>query len=167
MLRVSMGWPDGTPMDHQHVWLTLTDLGRRFGVSAVACGKLLSEAGLRDPQGHPNDVALDGGYAYSRPDPNAHHSPLWHQERCSELLLGLGLNAVADQQLILQWADLLAALEEGSPSITTSPAQMAEELPTHLVPAVNARLQLLGCGFQLNQLKTEARDSSDSRTAAS
>ncbi len=54
-----------------------------------------------------------------------------------------------EQQLILQWADLLSALDEGSPSIDTSPAQMAEDLPVHLVPAVNQRLQVIGSSFQV------------------
>ena len=152
-------------MDTQNLWLTLTDLGRRFGISAVACGKLLSDAGMRDENGLPNDVAIDGGYAYRRPDQNANRSTLWHLERCTELLQGLGLHAVDDQQLVVQWADLLAALEEGSPSINASPAQMAEEMPNHLVSAVNARLQLLGSGFQVSPLRTEAQGSSGSRTA--
>ena len=104
-------------MGTQNLWLTLTDLGRRFGISAVACGKLLSDAGMRDENGLPNDVAIDEGYAYCRPDQNANRSTLWHLERCTELLQGLGLHAIDDQQLVVQWADLLAALEEGSPSI--------------------------------------------------
>jgi hypothetical protein len=29
------------------LWLSLTDLGRIFGISAVHCGRLLSDAGLR------------------------------------------------------------------------------------------------------------------------
>ena len=41
-------------------------------------------------------------------------------------------------------------LDEGSPSIDASPAQMAEDLPGHLVPAVNQRLQLLGSSFQVS-----------------
>lgn len=137
-------------MDPNQPWLTLTDLGRLFGISAVFCGKLLSEAGLRDPDGMPNDAALDGGYAFRRPEHNANRSILWHQQRCSELLLEKGLQPMDEQQLVLQWADLLAALDEGSPSIDASPAQMAEDLPGHLVPAVNQRLQMLGSSFQVS-----------------
>ena len=84
----------------------------------------------------------------------------------SELLQSLGLHAVDEQQLVSQWADLLSALDEGSPSISASAEQMAEDMPKHLVAAVNARLQLLGCGFQVSPLKTAAQGSSDSRTAA-
>ena len=73
-------------MESQVNWLTLTDLGRRFGLSAVSCGRMLSTAGMRDDDGMPSDVALDGGYAYRRPDQNANRSVLWHEERCTELL---------------------------------------------------------------------------------
>ena len=107
-------------MESQVNWLTLTDLGRRFGLSAVTCGRMLSTAGMRDDDGLPSDVALDGGYAYRRPDQNANRSVLWHEERCTELLQSLGLHAIDEQQLVSQWADLLSALDEGSPSISAS-----------------------------------------------
>ena len=100
-------------MESQVNWLTLTDLGRRFGLSAVSCGRMLSTAGMRDDDGMPSDVALDGGYAYRRPDQNANRSVLWHEERCTELLQSLGLHAIDEQQLVSQWADLLSALDEG------------------------------------------------------
>tara|TARA_B100001939_G_scaffold35505_1_gene27662 strand:- start:4253 stop:4891 length:639 start_codon:yes stop_codon:yes gene_type:complete len=144
-------------MESQVNWLTLTDLGRRFGLSAVGCGRILSTAGMRDDDGLPSDVALDGGYAYRRPDQNANRSVLWHEERCTELLQSLGLHAVDEQQLVSQWADLLSALDEGSPSISASAEQMAEDMPKHLVAAVNARLQLLGCGFQVARSKQRHR----------
>ena len=82
------------------------------------------------------------------------------------MLQSLGLHAIDEQQLVSQWADLLAALEEGSPSISASAEQMAEDMPKHLVAAVNARLELLGSAFQVSQFKTVAQDSCDSRTAA-
>ena len=116
-------------MESQVNWLTLTDLGRRFGLSAVSCGRILSTAGMRDDDGLPSDVALDGGYAYRRPDQNANRSVLWHEERCTELLQSLGLHAIDEQQLVSQWADLLSALDEGSPSISASAEQMADDMP--------------------------------------
>lgn len=136
-------------LDPNQSWITLTDLGRLFGISAVFCGKLLGEAGMRDSDGMPNAAALDGGYAFRRPEQNANRSILWNQQRCSELLFEKGLQLMDEQQLILQWADLLSALEEGSPSVDASPAQMAEDLPVHLVPAVNQRLQVIGSSFQV------------------
>ena len=57
-------------MDPNQPWLTLTDLGRLFGISAVFCGKLLSEAGLRDPDGMPNDAALDVAFRHKDRKPH-------------------------------------------------------------------------------------------------
>jgi len=158
-------------------WVTLTDLGRRYGLSAVICGRLLSEAGLRDADGLPNERALTEGIAFRRPEANANRSSLWHAERCGRLFdnlgvqpLGiepLGLQPLDDNRLVQQWADLLAALAEGSDAISTTPDQMAEDLPGHLVPAVNDRLQLLGVTYRLPGLRTTEPGSCDSRTASS
>ena len=52
--------------------------------------------------------------------------------------------------LVQQWAQLLSALTEGSPSISTSADQMAEDLPSELVDSVNAELRDIGCTFQVN-----------------
>jgi len=54
-------------------------------------------------------------------------------------------------RLVEQWAVLLSALDEGSPSISTSADQMAEDLPGDLVDPVNAELRLLGCSFQVQR----------------
>ena len=56
-------------------------------------------------------------------------------------------------------AELLAALSEGSPSISTSAAQMAEELPGDLVEPVNQQLRELGCGFQVQGRQRRAHRS--------
>ncbi|MFZ4803882.1 MAG: hypothetical protein ACOYLI_04375 [Synechococcus lacustris] len=154
--QVSHGQPIHSQANQIQPWLTLTDLGRRYGISAVYCGKLLTDAGLRDSAGLPNESALTQGFAFRRPEQNANRCTLWHQERCGGLLQDHGLRTLDERHLVQQWAELLFALNEGSPSISTSPAQMAEELPKHLVTAVNERLLGLGCNFQVQGLKTKA-----------
>ena len=125
-------------------WLSLTDLGRLYGISAVHCGRLLSEAGLRDHAGKPTLQALRSGFA--APD-----QPGWSPRHCQPTLEAAGLELVERVSLVQQWADLLSALSEGSPSISTSAAQMAEELPSDLVEPVNLQLRKLGCGFQVQR----------------
>jgi hypothetical protein len=154
-------------MQPSQPWVTLTDLGRLYGLSAVSCGRLLSEAGLRDADGLPNERALREGVAFRRPEANANRSSLWHAERCGRLFDGLGVQPLDDSRLVQQWAELLAALAEGSEAISTTPDQMAEDLPGHLVPAVNDRLQLLGVTYRLPGLRTAEPGSCDSRTASS
>ena len=40
-------------------WLSLTDLGRIYGISAIHCGKTLEHQGWRDRRGRPTQSALD------------------------------------------------------------------------------------------------------------
>lgn len=132
-------------------WLTLTDLGRLYGISAVHCGHLLAEAGLRGPDGHPSAAAVAAGQAYARHPRHQGRPVLWHREACGAALESRGLMPLGYSTLVHQWADLLAALEEGSAAISTSPAQMAEEMPPALVDPVNRELRAMGCDFQVSE----------------
>ena len=131
-------------------WLTLTDLGRIYGISAVHCGRLLSEAGLRDGDGHPTDRALQSGCA--SPQQHRHGGqPCWHRQQCAGAFEAAGLKTVRGLTLVQQWADLLSAMAVGSPAISTSAAQMAEEMPAELLEPVNRQLRRLGSSFQVQR----------------
>ncbi|MFZ9462691.1 MAG: hypothetical protein ACO262_03615 [Vulcanococcus sp.] len=138
------------------VWLTLTDLGRIYGISAMHCGRLLSEAGLRDLEGHPTDRAVQIGCA----SPGQQHhggQPFWHRQQCSSAFEAAGLVTVRRATLVQQWVDLLSALAVGSPAISTSAAQMAEEMPADLLEPVNRQLRQLGCSFQVQSGRPVSR----------
>lgn len=130
-------------------WLTLTELGRRFGVSAVHTGRLLVEAGLRRRSGEPTAESLAAGLAM-RPQPGHHHSSLWRLEGCAPHLERLGLVPQAQRTLVSLWADLLSALQSGSPSISISAEEMADDVPQDLVKPVNRELRQRGCSFRVN-----------------
>ena len=66
-------------------------------------------------------------------------------------------------RLVCQWAELLSALDEGSPSISTSADQMAEELPGDLVDPVNAELRQRGCSYQVSRPTRPGHDGSSKR----
>ena len=134
-------------------WLSLTDLGRLYGISAVHCGRLLDNAGLRESSGQPSPQAIAMGIASPAADhrPQASHQIRWHREGCRPALEATGLARIQQASLVQQWAALLSALNEGSPSISTSAAQMAEDLPGNLVEPVNAELRQLGCTFQVHR----------------
>ena len=130
-------------------WLSLTDLGRVYGISAVHCGRLLSDAGLRDSSGQPTRHALRSGCAIRGHQPQSHGPTQWHRSHCKAVFQRAGLEPIQRTTLVQQWAQLLSALTDGSPSISTSADQMAEEMPGELVDSVNAELREIGCSFQV------------------
>jgi hypothetical protein len=129
-------------------WLSLTDLGRVYGVSAVHTGKLLQAAGLRLADGDPSPSALAAGLA-QRQHSGQHRQALWHRQGCAPHLEGQGLMPQGQRNLVGLWADLLAALQQGSPGIATSAEEMAGDIPGELVQPVNRELRERGCDFQV------------------
>jgi len=145
------------------VWLTLTELGRIYGISAVHCGRLLSAAGLRGHDGEATSQALQAGCAIRGHHPRSHGPTHWHRQHCQSAFAAAGLKPVQRRTLVQQWAELLSALTEGSPSISTSADQMAEELPSDLVEPVNAELRQIGCSFQVGSGSLACRPQSKAR----
>ena len=148
-------------------WLTLTHLGRLYGVSAVQCGRLLSAAGLRQADGTPTPAALQGGLAHrGHPGGNL----LWERNRCGALLEAAGLSQPGRRLLIDQWAELLSALIAGAAAVNVSAQDMAGEIPEDLVPPVNAELRRRGCSFQVQpragQVPPQARRNASACRAA-
>lgn len=158
--------PPSVPAAETH-WLSLTDLGRIYGISAVHCGRLLSDAGLRQGDGAPSAQALTQGLAYQHHPHSPNPSAVWNEQGCAPLLQGQGLRPMAENHLISQWADLLAALVQGSPSISISAEEMACDLPQDLVTPVNLELKQRGCSFQVRQHAQPKRKASACRRARS
>jgi len=129
-------------------WLSLTDLGRVYGISAVHTGKLLVAAGLRLADGNPSPAALEAGQA-QRQHSGQHRQALWHRQECAPHLEGQGVIPQKESTLVGLWADLLAALQQGAPDIATSAEEMADEIPGDLVQPVNRELRERGCSFQV------------------
>ena len=150
--------PSSLPSANSHqVWLTLTELGRRFGISAVHCGHHLSQAGLRDEDGLPFPKAIDQGYAYKRPEQSANRSVLWNYDHCSVLLREHGLHSVEEQRLVEQWADFLEALHLGSAAILVTPQEMADsDMPHQILPWVNQCLAARGSQLRIHRKNPQA-----------
>lgn len=138
-------------------WVSLTALGRLYGISAVHCGRLLHDAGLRQLNGNATHKALEQGLAYQSQPARPSHGPLWAPQGCGPVFEALGLRPMASHTLVEQWVTLLSALDEGSPSISTTAAEMATELPSDLVAPVNEGLRALGCAFQVPEPRRSSR----------
>lgn len=133
----------------QPEWLSLTELGRLYGISAVLCGRQLTQAGVRQAHGAPTRESLHRGLALL-PHPQAHHrSALWQRQGCGAILEAQGLKPLASNRLVQLWADLLEALLQDSGSISTSAEEMADDMPGELVSSVNRELQQRGHGFRV------------------
>jgi hypothetical protein len=152
----------------QSEWLSLTELGRLYGISAVLCGRQLSAAGLRQHNGAPTAQALSHGQALLA-HPRAHHrSALWHRQACGTILERQGLQPMAQNRLVQLWADLLEALLSDSGAISTSPEEMAAEVPSELVGSVNLELRQRGSGFTVatSRRRSQANRAQPSRKAS-
>ena len=80
----------------------------------------------------------------------------WSRAICSKLLESKGYAPMSRNVQIEQWTQLLEALQLGSPSISATPDQMAEEMPTELVEDVNQQLAVRGCSYRVSRHQRQA-----------
>ncbi len=138
-------------------WLSLTDLGRIYGISAIHCGKALQKGGLRDQNGHPTPQALKVGAVQADNLHSLTKTTVWNSSICKTFFEKTGYQPISREHKIKQWVQLLEALEEGSPGIATTPDQMAEEIPNEFINEINSLLTKRGCHFQINTRSTMNR----------
>ena len=137
-------------MGNSTIWISLNDLGRCYGISTIHCGKILNQQGWRDRRGQPTAEAFKAEAARHLGPHGQTQSVVWSQELCGDLLEGNGLQPVSLSRQIDQWSQLLEAMQSGSPSVTATAAQMAEEMPNELVDGVNQQLAERGCSFRVH-----------------
>ena len=137
-------------MGNSTIWISLNDLGRFYGISAIHCGKILNQRGWRDRRGQPSAEALKVQAARHLGPHGQTQSVVWNQELCGGLLEANGHQPVSLSRQIDQWSQLLEAMQSGSPSITATAAQMAEDMPNELVDGVNQQLAERGCSFRVH-----------------
>ena len=131
-------------------WISLNVLGRFYGISSIHCGKILNQRGWRDHRGQPTAEAFKAQAARHLGPHGQTQSVVWSQELCGDLLEAKGHQPVSLSRQIDQWSQLLEAMQSGSPSITSTADQMAEEMPNELVDAVNKQLSERGCSFRVH-----------------
>ena len=132
-------------------WISLTDLGRIYGISAIHCGKTLESQGWRDRRGRPTEEGLAAKAALQTGPHGQGRTTLWNRDVCGDLFRSKGYEQMSRSHQIEQWTQLLEALQQGSPSISATADQMAEDMPTELVEDVNQQLQVRGCPFRVTQ----------------
>ena len=137
-------------------WLSLTDLGRIYGISAIHCGRILEQQGWRDRRGRPTPAALEADAASCAGTHGQGRTVFWSRAICSKLLESKGYAPMSRNVQIEQWTQLLEALQLGSPSISATPDQMAEEMPKELVADVTQPLAVGGCSRRVRRHQRQA-----------
>ena len=130
-------------------WLCLAELGRIYGISAFHCGRILENHGWRARRGRPTPAALEAGAASSVGPHGQGRHVFWSRSLCTELLNSNGYTPISRSLQVEQWTQLLEALQLGSPSISATADQMAEEMPNELMEDVNHQLKVRGCSYRV------------------
>ncbi len=81
------------------IWANQTDLGKQFGLSAIAMGKKLKELGLRDEDGNPTTLALGNGYCTPTPLKDGTPFFLWNRQQVEELMQAQGYQRLDPQEV--------------------------------------------------------------------
>jgi len=129
------------------VWVNQTELGKKFGLSAVAIGKILIEHELKDSKnGQATQKAIEGGYAKSTPLKNGTPFFMWHLQKTKDL--------VSKKHVLLSevdyWAnevkknlsDAERLFEEGQDKLACMIADHAyEEVPQKIRVEVRAKIE--------------------------
>ena len=112
---------------------------------------ILEQQGWRDRRGRPTPAALEVKAASCAGPHGQGRTVFWSRAICAELLESKGYTPMSRNVQIEQWTQLLEAMQQGSPSITATPDQMAEEMPKDLVDEVNHQLQVRGCSYRVSR----------------
>jgi hypothetical protein len=81
------------------IWANQTDLGKQFGLSAIAMGKKLKELGLRGEDGNPTTLALGQGYCTSTPLKDGTPFFMWNRQQVEELMQAHGYQRLDPQEV--------------------------------------------------------------------
>src|SRR5712692_975952 len=88
------------PPRFRDIWMNQTELGRHFGISAVAVGKKLSEVGLRDlQQKEPTELAKIEGYCRFTPMKDGTPFYLWNKEKVAALFRQAGMSQLSKEEV--------------------------------------------------------------------
>jgi hypothetical protein len=106
------------------IWANQTDLGKQFGLSAIAMGKKLKELGLRGEDGNPTTLALGNGYCTPTPLKDGTPFFMWNRQQVEELMQAHGHQRLDPQEVMArelagswvkihkQWQEAVYGVEE-------------------------------------------------------
>lgn len=127
------------------VWVNQTNLGRLFGLSAIAVGKILTSHGLKDGGGA-TSKALSEGWATSTPLKDGTPFFMWNRDRCAELM---GKSHQRLSRVDVAVNDVLKMIERAQECLDEGDDKMAsliydcmyDEVPEDIVDRVRERIE--------------------------
>lgn len=129
------------------IWGNQGELGRRFGISAVAVGKILKAAGLKEGS-HTTERAIKEGYARPTPLKNGKPFYMWHLQKTTSLISQTHTpytkleRCIAETKETVEYAHKL--LDEGNDKIGYMILDdLYIDVPKALRPAVRAEIEAL------------------------
>lgn len=137
-----------------NTWVNQTNLGKHFGMSAVAVGKQLTELGLRGPDKQPTERALTEGFCRSTPLKDGTPFFMWNKKKVSELLRSAGVQQLssADAEAYETARSVIALDKEADETgIDKLYWFFIDEIKQSEYPAINRQLEKLGSKIRLGE----------------
>ena len=131
-------------------WINQTDLGKKFGLTAVDVGKILIENELKDPKsGQATLKAIEGGYAKSTPLKNGTPFFMWHLLKTKDLIrkMHLPLSEVDYwvNEVKKNLSEAEGLMEKGQDKLACMIMDCAyEEVPQKIRAEVKAKVDFVG-----------------------
>jgi len=142
------------PPRFRDIWVNQTELGRHFGMSAVAIGKKLCEVGLRTEQKDPTERAKTEGYCRFTPMKDGTPFYLWNKEKVATLLRQSGMSQLSEIEVDARdTAQMLIDLERQAEETGIDKLLYfaVDEIPERDYPLINRFLRELGSSLRLGE----------------
>lgn len=147
-----MGKNQSRPPRFRDIWMNQTELGRYFGISAVAVGKKLVEVGLRSGQKEPTEKAIAEGYCRFTPMKDGTPFYLWNKEKVAPLFRQTGMGQLTQEEVEARTtaeALIASAKQAEKTGIDKLFFFLVEEIPRRDYPLINRFLRELGSDIHL------------------
>lgn len=137
-----------------NTWVNQTNLGKHFGMSAIAIGKKLTELGLKGPDKQPTQRALSEEFCRATPLKDGTPFFMWNKKKVAELLRSSGLQQLssADADAYETARALIATAREADETgIDKLFYFMVDEIRPAEYAGINRWLEKLGSKIKLGE----------------
>ncbi len=134
------------------LWVNQTELGKHFGMSAIAVGRKLVELGLRAADKEPTDKAKAEGYCRFTPMKDGTPFYLWNKEKVAALMRDAGMTQLTKKEAeAFETAKSLIATarEAEATGIDKLWYFLVGEIPERDYPLINTFLEQMGSSLRL------------------